>query len=80
MLGVEPEKLSKRQWKLFAHHHWHSYNKSSMPMQAYYFHLNEVFENCNEEDEIYPLTIEEIAEAQWADASLKHLFKRSAMQ
>ncbi len=33
MLGVEPEQLSMQQWKSFAHH-WHSYNKSSMPMQA----------------------------------------------
>ncbi len=50
-----------------------------MPTQAYYFHMNEVFENCSEEDEIYPLLTEEIAEAQWADASLKLLFKRNAV-
>jgi hypothetical protein len=37
--------------------------------------MNEVFANHSDEDEIYPLTIEEIAEAQWADATLKHLFK-----
>jgi hypothetical protein len=48
-------------------------------MQAYYFHINEVFANCSEEDEIYPLTTEEIAEAQRADASPKHLFKRNAV-
>jgi hypothetical protein len=41
--------------------------------------MNEVFTNCSEEDEIYPLTTEEIAEAQWADASLTHLFKRNAV-
>jgi hypothetical protein len=41
--------------------------------------MNEVFANCSEEDEIYPLTTEEIAEAQRADASLKHLFKRNAV-
>ncbi len=34
-----------------------------MPMQAYCFHMNEVFANHSEEDEIYPLTTEEIAEA-----------------
>jgi hypothetical protein len=60
-------------------HHWHSYNKGTMPMQAYCFHVNEVFANCSEEDEIYPLTTEDIAEAQWAGASLKHLFKRNAV-
>ncbi len=63
----------------FFAHHWCSYNETSMPTQAYYFHMNEVFVNCSEEDEIYPLTTEEIAEAQWADASLKHLFKRNAV-
>jgi hypothetical protein len=48
-----------------------------MPTQAYCFHMNKVFANCSEEDEIYPLTTEEIAEAQWADASLKHLFEHN---
>jgi hypothetical protein len=38
-----------------------------------------VFANCSEEDEIYPLTIVEIAAVQWAGASLKHLFKRNAV-
>ncbi len=43
------------------------------------FHMNEVFANCSNEDEIYPLTTVEIAEAQRADASLNHLFKRNAV-
>ncbi len=67
-----------QQWKSVAHH-WHSYNETGMPMQAYCFHMNEVFANRSEEDEIYPLTTEEIAEAQQADVSLKHLFKRNAV-
>jgi hypothetical protein len=41
--------------------------------------MNEVLANCSEEDEIYPLTTEEIAGVQWADASLKHLFKHNAV-
>ncbi len=41
--------------------------------------MNEVFANCSDEDEIYPLTTVEIAVAQWADASLKHLLKRNAV-
>jgi hypothetical protein len=41
--------------------------------------MNEVFANCSEEDEIYPLTTVEIAAAQRADASLKRLFKRNAV-
>jgi hypothetical protein len=78
MLGVEPEELSVQQWKSFAHH-WHSYNKSSTPTQANCFHMNEVFAYCSEEDEIYSLITEEIAEAQHADVSLKHPFKRNAV-
>ncbi len=78
MLGVEPEELSAQRWKSFAHH-WFSYNETSMPTQAYCFHMNEVFVNCSDEDEIYRLTTEEIAEAQRADASLKQLFKRNAV-
>jgi hypothetical protein len=78
MLGVEPEELSAQRWKSFAHH-WRSYNETSTPMQAYCFHMNEVFANHSGKDEIYPLTTVEIAEAQRADASLKHLFKRNAV-
>jgi hypothetical protein len=78
MLGVEPEELSAQQWKSFAHH-WRCYNEISTPTQAYCFHMNEVFANRSEEDEIYPLTTEEIAEAQRADASLNHLFKGNAV-
>ncbi len=78
MLDVEPEELSAQRWKSFAHH-WRSYNETSMPMQAYFFHMNEVFANCSDKDEIYPLITVEIAEAQRADMSLKHLFKRNAV-
>jgi hypothetical protein len=76
MLGVEPEELSAEQWKSFAHY-WHSYNETSTPTQAYCFHMNEVFANCSDEDEINPLTTE--ADPYRADASLKHLFKCCAV-
>jgi hypothetical protein len=78
MLGVEPEEFSTQQWKSFAHH-WRSYHETSVPTQAYCFHMNEVFANCSEENEIYPRTTVEIAEAQLADVSLKHLFRRNAV-
>jgi hypothetical protein len=41
--------------------------------------MNEVFANRSVKDEIYPLTTVEIAAAQRANASLKHLFKRNAV-
>jgi hypothetical protein len=78
MLGVESEELSAQQWKLFVHH-WCSYTESSTPMQAHCFHMNEVFANRSDEDEIYHLTTMEIAAAQRVDASMKHLFKRNAV-
>jgi hypothetical protein len=78
MLGVEPEELSAQRWKSCAHH-WRSYNEASTPTQAHSFHMNEVFANRSDEDKIYPLTTAEIAAAQRADASLKHLFKRNTV-
>ncbi len=51
MLGVEPKELSAQGWKLFAPN-WCSYNETSTPMQAHCFHMNEVFANCSDEDEI----------------------------
>jgi hypothetical protein len=74
MLGVEPEELNVQRWKSFRHH-WRSYNEASAPTQAHCFHMNEVFANHSNKDEIYPLATAEIAAAQRADASLKHLFK-----
>ena len=41
--------------------------------------MDAVFANRSEEDEIYPLTTVEIAIAQRADATYKHLFKRNAV-
>ncbi len=41
--------------------------------------MNQVFINRNEEDEIYPLTVKEIVEAQKANSKLKHFFKSNAV-
>jgi hypothetical protein len=41
--------------------------------------MNHVFANCSEENEIYPLTVKEIVEAQKADTTLKHFFKHNAV-
>ncbi len=41
--------------------------------------MNQVFANHSEEDEIYPLTLKEIPEAQNANTKLKHLFKCNAV-
>jgi hypothetical protein len=41
--------------------------------------MNQVFVNRSEEDEIYPLILKEIVEAQKADSKLKHFFKSNAV-
>jgi hypothetical protein len=41
--------------------------------------MNQVFANCSEEDEIYPLTVKEIVETQKANTKLKHFFKSNAV-
>jgi hypothetical protein len=41
--------------------------------------MNQVFANRSKEDEIYPLTVKEIVEAQKANSKLKHFFKSSAI-
>ena len=40
---------------------------------------NQCFANRNEDDEIYPLTVKEIEEAQKADNTLKQYFKSNAV-
>ncbi len=59
---------------------WHSYNEHNPGNTAQECNLNEVFANSSEEEEIYPLNIPEIANAQKADSKLKHSFKRNAAQ
>jgi hypothetical protein len=41
--------------------------------------MNQVFANPSAEDEIYPLTVKEIVEAQNANTKLKHFFKSNAV-
>jgi hypothetical protein len=41
--------------------------------------MNQVFASRGEEDEIHPLTVKEIVEAQKAYTKLKHLFKSNAV-
>ena len=74
---AEPSTNPKR-WKAFSKH-WHSYNQCHAITDTKLFQLDQVFANCSEEDEIYPLTTKEIAEALKANATYTHLFKRNAV-
>ncbi len=59
---------------------WSCYNKTQEdPDKTTMIQMNQVFANRSEEDELYPLTVKEIAEAQKANTKLKHLFKSNAV-
>ncbi len=65
-------------WKTFSNH-WRRYNECHATPNTTDVQMDAVFANRSEEEEIYPLTTVEIAEAQRADATYKHLFKHNAV-
>jgi hypothetical protein len=65
-------------WKAFSKL-WRCYNKNNPGNKTQECNLNKVFANPSEEDEIFPLTTPEIAEAQKADVKLKHCFRCNAV-
>ncbi len=65
-------------WKAFSKL-WHCYNKNNPGNKTQECNLNKVFANCSEEEEIFPLTTPEIAEAQKANVKLKHCFRCNAV-
>ncbi len=62
-------------WKTFSKL-WRCYNENNSG-KTQECNLNKVFANCSKEEEIFPLTTSEIAEAQKANSKLKHCFKRN---
>ncbi len=59
---------------------WSCYNEMQEdPDETNTIQMNQVFANRSEEDEIYPLTMKEIVEAQKANSKLKHFFKSNAV-
>ena len=58
---------------------WSCFSKTQDPDKLNTIEMNHVFANRSEEDEIFPLTVKEIVEAQKADPILKHLFKSNAV-
>ena len=58
---------------------WSCYNKAQQDSdETNIIQLNEVFANHSKDDEIYPLTVTEIVDAQKADTKLKQFFKHNA--
>jgi hypothetical protein len=56
---------------------WRSYVEKNSGSHGQVCNLNHVFANRSEEDEIYPLTAQEVADTQRVNAALKHCFKHN---
>jgi hypothetical protein len=58
---------------------WCCYNKNNSGNKTQECNLNEVFTNHSKEEEIFPLTTPEIAEAQKVNIKLKHYFRHNTV-
>ena len=76
--GVPAKGETTVKWKTFSKL-WHCYNQNNPGNRTQECNLNKVFAKPSKEEEIFPLTIPEIAEAQKEDSKLKHCFKRNAV-
>jgi hypothetical protein len=76
---MSTKKEASQKWLMFTKC-WSCYSKAQAdPDKSNTTHMNQVFANCSKEDELYPLTVKEIVEAQNADITLKHLFISNAV-
>ncbi len=76
--GMSTKEMTSQRWLMFSKL-WLCYNEAQEgPDETNIIQMNEVFANLSEEDEIYPLTVKEIIEAQKADNKLKHSFQCNA--
>ena len=71
--GVPANGEPATQWKTFSKL-WRSYNEHNPGNETQECNLNKVFANCSKEQEIFPLTTPEIAEAQKGNSKLKRCF------
>jgi hypothetical protein len=76
--GIPAKGNTTVKWKAFSKL-WRCYNKNNPGSETQECNLNEVFANCSKEEEIFPYTTPEIAEAQKADSKLKHCFRCNAV-
>jgi hypothetical protein len=62
-------KEARQKW-LMCSKFWSCYNEmQGDPDKTNTIQMNQVFANCSEEDEIYPLAVKEIVEAQKANSN-----------
>jgi hypothetical protein len=78
MLGMSVKGETMVKWKIFSKLLccYNEFNTGNITQEC---NLNKVFTNRTKEEEIFPLTTQEIVEAQKADNKLKHCFKCNAV-
>ena len=75
---MSTKEVTSQKWLMFSKL-WSCYNKAQQDSdKTNIIQVNEVFANHSEYNEIYPLTVTEIVDAQKADTKLKELFKPNA--
>jgi hypothetical protein len=75
---MSTKEATSQRWLMFSKL-WSCYNKAQQDSdETNIIQLNEVFANHSKDDEIYPLTVTEIVDAQKADTKLKQFFKHNA--
>jgi hypothetical protein len=75
MHGMSTKEATSQRWLMFSKRWLCDSEAQEDPDETNTIHLNEVFANHSKDNEIYPLTITEIVDAQKADNKLKEFFK-----
>jgi hypothetical protein len=78
MLGMSAKGNTIVKWKTFSklRHCYNEYNTGNKVQEC---NLNQTFAKHKVEEEIFPLTTQEVAETQKANNKLKHCFKCNAV-
>jgi hypothetical protein len=76
MHGMSTKEMASQRWLMISKLRSCCNEAQEDPDKTNIIQMNEVFINHSEEDKIYPLTVKEIIEAQYADNKLKHFFRR----
>ena len=75
---MSTKEATSQRWLMFSKL-WSCYNEAQEDSdETNIIQLNEVFANHSKDDEIFPLTVTEIVDAQKADTKLKQFFKHNA--
>jgi hypothetical protein len=76
--GMSTKEATSQRWLMFSKL-WSCSNEAQEDSdETNIIQLNEVFTNHSKDDNINPLTVTEIVDAQKADTELKHFFKHNA--